>query len=103
MKTSHCFAMLLTAAALVAPLSAVQAQAARSQPVIGEKLDNGLGDLPPYAQWDDKTGRMPMRHRVLGESIDDGLGELPHYSKWLDRTGRDPMGHSELSAQLSKR
>ncbi|MBL8325369.1 MAG: hypothetical protein JNJ89_10480 [Rubrivivax sp.] len=59
--------------------------------VPGEKLDSGLGELPHYSQWVDKTGRQPVAYRVPGESLDDGLGELPHYSKWIDKTGRDPM------------
>lgn len=103
MKTPHRFAMLLSTAALVAAFPSVQAQVVRVQPVIGEKLDSGLGQLPPYAQWDDKTGRQPMRHRVAGESLDDGLGELPHYSRWTDRSGRDPMGRGELRAGLNTR
>jgi len=70
----------------------------------GEKLDSGLGALPAYAQWQDKSGREPMvlrsaprvaalgATRVAGESLDDGLGELPPYTQWLDKSGRDPMG-----------
>jgi hypothetical protein len=57
----------------------------------GQKLDSGLGDLPHYSKWVDKTGKDPLGRRVIGESLDDGLGELPHYSKWLDKTGKDPM------------
>jgi hypothetical protein len=68
------------------------AHAGAGNDVSGQKLDNGLGSLPHYSKWLDKSGRDPMGHRVLGESLDDGLGELPHYSKWADRSGRDPMG-----------
>jgi len=93
--------LAMTAFALASP--AAEAQVAKAQAVAGEKLDSGLGHLPPYAQWDDKTGRQPMRHRVAGESLDDGLGELPHYSKWLDRSGRNPMGGNTLSAGVSPR
>ena len=97
-------ATMAAGAALVLALTPAMAQAPQVNTVIGEKQDNGLGDLPPYASWDDKSGRVPVRHRVAGESIDDGLGELPHYSKWLDRSGRDPMGRgTTLSAKLSKR
>jgi len=58
----------------------------------GQKIDSGLGDLPHYSQWVDKTGRDPMGTRVIGESLDNGVGELPHYSKWVDKTGRNPLG-----------
>jgi hypothetical protein len=58
----------------------------------GQKIDSGLGELPHYSTWADRSGRYPLGYRVVGESLDDGLGELPHYSKWVDRTGRDPMG-----------
>ena len=96
-------ATLAAGAVLVLAMPTVMAQGQRPHAVIGEQLDSGLGELPPYASWDDKTGRMPVRHRVAGESLDDGLGELPHYSKWIDRTGRDPMRRGTLSAQLSRR
>ncbi|MCW5631742.1 MAG: hypothetical protein KIT17_00245 [Rubrivivax sp.] len=58
----------------------------------GEKLDSGLGDLPHYRHWVDKTGRAPMGSHVAGESLDNGLGSLPHYRHWVDKSGRDPMG-----------
>lgn len=99
MKTPHRFTWLVAAAALMAALPTVQA----TQPVRGEKIDSGLGQLPPYAQWDDKTGRQPVRQAVAGESLDDGLGELPHFSKWLDRSGRDPMGLGTLNAAATPR
>ncbi|HEX6157803.1 MAG TPA: hypothetical protein VFZ54_17390 [Burkholderiales bacterium] len=59
-------------AALILGLSFGPAAAA-DQRVVGESLDNGLGNLPPtytaseymYAGW------------VRGESLDSGLGELP--------------------------
>ena len=28
--------------------------------VLGESLDDGLGELPHYAQWKDPTGRDPL-------------------------------------------
>ena len=62
--------------------------------VAGQKLDSGLGDLPHYSKWADRTGRHPLGTFVLGESQDSGLGQLPHYSKWTDRTGKDPMGRA---------
>ena len=73
---------------VTATASFVAATAAATE---GQKLDSGLGELPHYSQWQDKTGRAPVRVQVAGESLDSGLGELPHYSQWLDKTGRDPM------------
>ena len=58
----------------------------------GQKLDSGLGELPHYSQWLDKSGRHPTGLRVAGESLDSGLGSLPHYRLWKDKSGRDPMG-----------
>jgi hypothetical protein len=86
MNIRHLVALAAVAACLPA------APALSSPPVQGEKLDSGLGELPHYSQWADKSGRLPMSHRVAGESLDSGLGELPHYSLWLDKSGRDPMG-----------
>lgn len=103
MNTMKRLATMAAGAALMLALAPAIAQAPKAHAVIGEKQDSGLGDLPPYASWDDKSGRVPVRHRVAGESLDDGLGELPHYSKWLDRSGRDPMGRGALSAGLSRR
>jgi hypothetical protein len=55
--------------------------------VAGEKLDSGLGNLPHYSQWADKTGKI----QVAGEKQDNGLGDLPHYSQWADPTGKNPL------------
>jgi hypothetical protein len=41
------------------------------------KIDNGLGELPPFATWTD-----PWVYAVPAESLDTGLGELPPYSEW---------------------
>jgi hypothetical protein len=88
----------LGAAALLA--TAVLAQAAPVA-VSGQKIDSGLGGLPHYSQWLDKSGRDPMGARVVGESLDNGLGELPHYSQWTDRTGRDPMAGTVTALNLN--
>ena len=64
--------------------------------VAGQKLDNGLGALPHYSQWADKSGRQPVAVRVAGESLDDGLAGLPHYRYWVDKSGRDPLGREPL-------
>jgi hypothetical protein len=69
----------------------------------GQKIDSGLGSLPHYSKWIDKTGRDPMGARILGESLDDGLGSLPHYSKWVDRSGRDPLGVERTALSLNNR
>jgi hypothetical protein len=76
------------AAALILASSPVLAGAAD---VAGQKLDSGLGSLPHYSQWTDKSGRVATPHRVAGESIDDGLGGLPHYRYWTDKSGREPV------------
>ena len=53
----------------------------RLNPVLGEKLDSGLGELSPNlerrVQWN--AGPAPVAGRlnpVLGEKLDSGLGEL---------------------------
>ena len=71
--------------------------------VAGQKLDSGLGSLPHYANWLDRSGRHPVGQKVVGESLDDGLGQLPHYSTWKDRSGRDPMGRNLLQVSSAQR
>jgi len=68
------------------------AAAAADPAVPGQKLDSGLGELPHYSLWLDKSGAHPMGVRIAGESLDSGLGSLPHYRYWKDRSGRDPLG-----------
>jgi len=34
-------------------------------PTNGQKIDSGLGDLPHYSQWVDKTGRSPLGRDLL--------------------------------------
>lgn len=65
---------------LIAALSC--ANAASQDPVA--KLDNGLGDLPPYSQWKDhpQLAHLVAEHRVEGEKLDSGLGDLPQYREW---------------------
>jgi hypothetical protein len=56
------------------------------------KIDNGLGELPPYREWKhhpelarfagaDRQAAVAV-HRVPGEKLDSGLGALPDYSEW---------------------
>lgn len=88
------------AAAVMTASLLVCGAAASAADVPGQKLDSGLGQLPPYRLWDDPSGRQPIRHRVLGESLDDGLGDLPHYRDWDDKTGRQPVRHRVLGESL---
>lgn len=83
--------LLPLTAALAFLLTAYASQAFAAEPVAGQKLDSGLGDLPHYSQWADKTGKTPLRAATTGEKLDSGLGDLPHYSKWADPTGKTPM------------
>lgn len=73
--------------------------AAEPTPVAGAKLDSGLGDLPHYSHWVDKTGKNPMGHHVIGEKLDSGLGTLPNYRHWADKTGKDPLNGRVRVAQ----
>jgi hypothetical protein len=82
--------------------TALLSHAAPQGAVAGQKLDSGLGSLPHYSKWVDKSGADPIGARVLGESIDNGLGDLPHYSQWRDRTGRDPMGLERTAFSLNR-
>lgn len=97
MKTSLCLSL---AAALL--MAAAPVLSGSDQSAHGQKLDSGLGDLPHYSNWSDRTGRFPLGHHVVGESLDSGLGELPHYSKWVDPTGRDPLGRDVLRVSKAK-
>ena len=54
----------------------------------GQKLDSGLGTLPHYSLWGDRTGGSMVADESAGQKLDSGLGELPHYNQWTDRSGR---------------
>jgi hypothetical protein len=92
-------AIALSTAALFGTV--ILAHAAPQGAVAGQKIDSGLGSLPHYSKWLDKSGADPMGTRVLGESIDNGLGDLPHYSTWVDRSGRDPLGRERTALSLN--
>ncbi len=67
--------------------------------VIGQKLDSGLGGLPPYAEWyrhPHLSRLVPTQNTtVSGEKRDSGLGELPLFADW----GRYPeLKHLAASA-----
>jgi hypothetical protein len=89
MKTIACAVLMSVAGAAFAAGPAPTAP--------GAKLDSGLGDLPHYRHWVDKTGKHPMGVAVVGEKRDSGLGDLPHYSRWADKTGKDPMGERRVA------
>ena len=42
-------------------------------------IDDGLGALPPAAEW-----REPWLYAIPAEKIDSGLGELPDVSKLIE-------------------
>ena len=92
MTTRTALAALCIASLWSATLPLAEAADAVVADVPGQKIDSGLGQLPHYRYWADRTGRLSTV--VLGESLDDGLGELPHYSQWKDPTGRDPLGRA---------
>lgn len=75
--------------------AAFVAAAAATSPhgVPGEKLDSGLGETPPYAEWaahpvlvrytaSEMEAARRDPHHVVGEKIDSGLGEMPPYREW---------------------
>jgi hypothetical protein len=74
-----------TAVALAAALTLFAASAGLAADEVPEpaaKVDNGLGALPPYAQWNET-----WLYATPADSIDNGLGEMPHVSRitevWL--------------------
>lgn len=90
MPTRTALAALCLTCLWTATLPLAEAGEAAHADVPGQKIDSGLGQLPHYRHWADRSGRLTTV--VLGESLDDGLGELPHYSQWKDPSGRDPLG-----------
>lgn len=82
-------ALTATLALLAFPLAhgADPSQAGNPGHVIGEKLDSGLGELPPYSEWarHPETRNLVAVYaprQVIGEKLDSELGELPHYHEW---------------------
>ncbi len=79
----------LPVAALVAVVflstAASASETTRAKPQVqGQKLDSGLGDLPHYRFWADKSGRNVTAQRVVGEKVDSGLGDIVPYSLGKD-------------------
>ena len=68
------FIAISLAASLAASLCVVANEAAAADlftapvRVTGEKMDSGLGDLPHYSKWTDRTGKNPLQARAAEES-----------------------------------
>ncbi|MEO8804542.1 MAG: hypothetical protein ABI433_00550 [Burkholderiaceae bacterium] len=45
-------------------------RAAAPVPVAGEKVDNGLGELPHYSKWADPTGKNPTPAKASAKGDD---------------------------------
>jgi hypothetical protein len=75
---ASCIAVL--AGSLVGGSAAAAERAAAKHALPGQKIDSGLGDLPHYRLWADKSGKSPLRHRVAGEKLDSGLGDIRPFS-----------------------
>ena len=85
----------LAAVLLAASVVGGQAVAAdASNAVKGQKIDSGLGDLPHYRFWTDKSGKNPTLARIAGEKLDSGLGDIVPYS-----LGKDGKPHGIDVAQ----
>jgi hypothetical protein len=62
--------LMIVALAAALPLQATTASAtdAVSSAVAGQKLDSGLGELPHYRLWADKSGKNPMGKPMAADS-----------------------------------
>lgn len=86
MKALASLSFLALTVCSLASTNALADDAARvKNPVAGQKIDSGLGELPHYRFWADKSGRNPTAARVAGEKLDSGLGDIAPYS--LGRNG----------------
>ncbi|MFZ2648933.1 MAG: hypothetical protein WA210_02400 [Burkholderiaceae bacterium] len=65
---------------LIASHAAAVDPAFSTKQLKGQKLDSGLGSLPHYRYWADKSGKNPVQLRVAGESLDDGSGNIKPFS-----------------------
>jgi hypothetical protein len=67
---------------LFTALAVTMAHGADIGPVPAASIDDGLGELPHYSQWQE-----PWLYAMPAEDIDSGLGEMPHVSQivavWL--------------------
>lgn len=71
MLTRHAIIIALAAAVVHAPAHADK-PAKPAAPVVGEKLDSGLGSLPPYSQWPEARKSVRL-NPVPGEKLDAGV------------------------------
>ena len=77
--------------------------AADEVPEPAAKIDNGLGALPPYTQWNET-----WLYVTPADSIDDGLGEMPNVSRitevWLYAMPAEKIdsGLGEIVARASE-
>jgi hypothetical protein len=55
------------------------AHGANVGPVPAASIDDGLGNLPHYSQWQE-----PWLYAMPAEDIDSGLGQLPHVSQMVE-------------------
>lgn len=92
--------LMIATLAAVLPLHIALAGAsvpASSEPsVTGQKIDSGLGELPHYRFWSDRSGKQVL----VGQSLDSGLGELPHYRYWAERSGKSVVVGQKLDSGL---
>lgn len=77
---------LIISLVLAAPLAYTVAQAEMLNPVVGQKVDSELGNLPAYVYWHQHPSLkrfvvMEIRS-AEGVKIDSGLGDLPPYGQW---------------------
>ena len=70
-------AVALTLSVSAAPRENVLVEQDTSVFTPAPKIDNGLGELPPFEAWTD-----PWLYAMPAESLDSGLGDLPPYSEW---------------------
>jgi hypothetical protein len=67
------------------------------QVLVGQSLDSGLGELPHYRYWAQSSGESI----VVGQKLDSGLGELPPYRLWVDTSGRNPVASAPAPESIS--
>lgn len=77
---------MILAAVLAVAAAPAFAQTPAARTAVGEKVDSGLGNLPPFIEWH----RHPQLRRLAGRAVaqaegqklDSGLGTLPPYAQW---------------------
>jgi hypothetical protein len=79
MKKFELVSLVALLALLAGPTTAADVAAVTSA-LNGQKLDSGLGELPHYRFWADKSGRNVSANRFAGEKLDSGLGDIAPFS-----------------------